>query len=180
MRVTAFLYVGIFAVSGLACSQGMAQATSAKFDCDTGSGSFSDLDLPQSGPSYHISGSISVKKLRPSSDWYPVANVRLVSGDKRTFGGIRLQIPEASRPPELVVQSAVGSGANDSPAGVLGKGEVAPFSIDVIGGKMTIRFGDRAFAGPDVGTAATIQITCSSGEFLFENLDWAPSQSPRS
>lgn len=165
-------YLRLTLVLACAAASNVVAAKPAKFDCDTASGSYSEFDFPQSGSNFHISGSVSAKKYRLNDDWYPVANVRLISADKQSFGGIRLQVPEGSGPAELIVQVKVGGKEYGTSAGFFGKDEVASFSLDVVEGKMTIRTGERAFAGPEIGQDASIQITCSTGEFLFENLTW--------
>lgn len=154
-----------------------AQGMSAKFDCDTAAGAFSELAFSQPGPTYHISGSLTAKQYRFDDQWIPVANVRIVSADKQTFGGIRLQAPSGSGRLELVVQSKVQGKDYGAVVGSFGKGEAATFSIDVENSKMTIRVAGKTFAGPDMAAGSGVSVTCSSGQFLFEKLNWETQRS---
>jgi hypothetical protein len=172
MTQTVFRSLALLITLAMGLSPEVANAAPAKFDCDTAAGKYSEFNLPQLGPNYHLSGRLSAKEYRPDRDWFPVANVRFVSADRRIFGGIRLQIPAGSGRVELVVQSKTGEQPRDIGVAVLRKGDAAAFSLDVIDGKMTITVGGQGFPGPDVGAGAAVNLTCSSGEFLFEDVDW--------
>lgn len=163
---------GALLTAAMAFSPLVAQGTAAKFDCDTAAGSFSEIDFSQPGPRYHVSGNVSAKQFRYNGTWIPVANVRIVSADKQSFGGVRLQATTGRGGLELIVQSRVQGRDNSMVVATLRKGELATFSLDVVDGKMTIRVADKLFSGPEIGAGSAVNVTCSSGQFIFQNLNW--------
>jgi hypothetical protein len=167
---------GLLFVVAVTFSPCGAHAASIKFDCDTAAGAFSEISVPQSGPAYRIAGSVSARKYRVDGQWAPAATVGLMSADGKSSGAIRLQAPTGRGAVELVVQSRKNGKDYGTVVGTLKKEEVATFSLEAVDGKMTIRTAGKTFDGPDVGIGASVNVTCSSGEFLFENLDWEPPQ----
>ena len=169
---------GVVLAAAVASSPVMAQGTAVKFDCDTAAASFSEIAFSQPGPRYHVSGNVTAKKYRYDGSWVPVATVRIVSADKQSFGGIRLRAPTGSGDLELIIQSRVHGKEDSTVVATLREGEPATFSLDVVDGKMTIQAADRVFSGPELGAGSAVNVTCSSGQFVFQDLEWnAPPSS---
>ena len=149
-----------------------ATGTSVRYNCATAAGFFSSIEFSQPGPRYRITGDVAAKYYRTTGRWLPVANVRLVSADKSDFGGIRLQVQNYRGPVEVVVQTRVQGKDRSTIVGTIKKAEFAPFSLEVVDGKMIIHAAGKEFDGPEIGAGGTVHVSCSSGDFLFENLDW--------
>jgi hypothetical protein len=150
-----------------------AGATPIRYDCDTAAGAFSLIDFTQPGPDYRVTGRFSAVKFRNDPQWGPVATVQLVSADQKHAVGIRLRGKNARTPVDLLLQTLDGSGERLAALGTLPVGDWAPFGIEVAGGKITVRAAGRSLiVDAPIGAGATVKISCSSGEFQFDQLDW--------
>lgn len=163
--------LGTVAVA-IASWSGAAGGASARYDCSSPSGHFSAIDFSQPGPRYRITGSVTVNSYRSTGKWFPVANARLISADKKSLGGIRLQVQYYRGPVELVVQTRSEGKDRSTVIGTIKKAEATAFSLEVANGKMIIHVGGKEFEGPEIGPGGTVHLSCSSGDFLFEHLDW--------
>jgi hypothetical protein len=165
------------AAAAMAAGGSIAEAAPVLFDCDAGSGTYSNIDIPQPGPNYRIVGRLSVSELRFDKDWYPVANARLLAADKKSAVGIRVRRLPGNYPIELVLQTWIGGKERNRVLARLRKGEAAPFSIETTGGVTRVEAGGQSLVvEPVIGANAKIQIACSTGQFSFEDLDWSPPQ----
>ena len=149
------------------------------YDCDTPGGNYSEIKFNQSQSAHRVRGTITPMELRPSAGWLPTATVYVQSQDKRYFASLQLMKNGKT------LDVAVSVGEN---------GQVRKSSLGQIKNKDSISFdlyiplsGDQAFAevsgkrvplGFSLGKNAKVSITCSSGHFRFDPLDWDWQQLP--
>lgn len=164
----------IIAAAALLALAAPATAAPVEWDCDTPGGSFSELAQAQSGPAYHVRGSISWQRSYRNSDYVPSAQLRIDNADRSRSIAVRMgQQPGAER-----IELAVASGNRDEPerraVGTAASEEAVPFEIEVAAsGAATVTFGTQRLAlQVDLGPGARIAAICSTGEFLFRDLDF--------
>lgn len=151
-----------------------AAAIPIRYNCDTAAGAVSTIDLAQTGLAHRITGRFSALNFRKHSEWFPVANVRLLSADRKNAVGLRIQRKTPNAPIELVLQTYIGGKEEQhTTLGALGVGDSARFVIEVTAGKARVQAGGRSIeVNTLIDTSAVVHVSCSSGEFLFEDLDW--------
>ena len=173
-RLSQLARAGIIATAIAAWSYS-AGAAPILYDCDAAAGTYSNIDLTQSGPAYRVVGRVAGNYFRRHNDWHPVANVRLIAANKKNAVGIRVRRVHLNGPIEFVLQTWVDGRESLKVLSTLRRDEPAPFSIEVEGGITRVRAaGQELVVDPVIGSGATIQIACSTGRFVFEDLDWDP------
>ena len=142
------------------------------WDCDTGEGNFSLLQTTQEGPAYRISGRVSAVVLRDDPRWVPSATVWIdAAGDD--WVAIRIS---RTRPNQLEVRLSwrTGGQVQERSFATLAPATEVPFELRLSpAGEATARFGEaqattRFLPRPN----GTVALTCSTGEFLFENVEF--------
>jgi hypothetical protein len=174
----ALLIAGSAGPAGSAGSAGSAGALPLRFDCDTAEGNSSELRATQAGPSYRIRGQLTARLLRVHPRWQPTASVIVASADHKVVVALQMTAPKRPEGPLDLFLS--GPGGDDRPRIELGQaaiGEKLPFELVVAGGKATARIGDRrAEVAAAVGAGAQVSVSCSTGEFLFEDFTLQPTR----
>ena len=148
------------------------QSAPGKFDCDAPPGTYSQFDIPQTGPQYHVSGSVSAERYRSDGHWGATATIGLISSDQKAYAGIQLRQIARGDDVVLVIQTSANGKGADNIVRSYGKKEPVTFSIDGSEGRITILAAGKSFAAPDVGTGSLLRLSCSTGEFIFQDLTW--------
>jgi hypothetical protein len=131
------------------------------------------IDFAQAGPDYLITGRVAAVAFRSHRRWSPVATVRLTSTEDKASVAIRIQRTGAGRPIEAVVETHADGMQQSTNVGSLRLGESAAFKIEVVGGSARVTMaGQSQELAPIIGRNAKIEISCSTGQFKFEELDW--------
>jgi hypothetical protein len=154
----------------------LGQAAGAKpiyYDCDTPSGSYSEIRFNQNQTAYRVRGTITAMELRPNASWRPTATVYVKSQDKRYSADVQLMNNEAR-----TLDLTIGIGENGqyrktSIGRLRNKGSISfDLYIPTIGQAFAEVSGKKVPLGVNLGTNAQVSITCSSGHFRFDPLDW--------
>ncbi len=162
-------------IAAAALWAGMAAAPAAavpiNYDCDTAPSSYSMIDLVQPGPDYRITGRITPVQWR-RGPWQPVATVGLISSDNRNVVALRIA-RTGGGPAAITLQSMVKGDQRLTDAGTVGLKQQVPFELALVNGKATLRVGAKSVTTEMVlGAGAKVQVTCSTGQFMFKDLDW--------
>ena len=155
-----------------------AAAAPLDYDCDTAAGSYSMIDLVQPGPGYRIRGTVTGVQFRKDDRWLPTATIALVSADKSNFVSVQLMRQARDSKMELAANGLLRGERRSAEGGRVGLGEAVPFEITSGGGRTVVQFGDkRTIFDFDLGADSRVQVSCSTGQFRFEGLDWeAPAR----
>ena len=174
MARKAKLLIGLTAFA--ACQS--AAANPIYYDCDTPGAKYSEIKFNQSQPDHRVRGTITPMELRPH-DWRPAATVYLESQDKRHTAAVQLVNSEGT-----ILDVAVSVGWN---------GQITKTVIGQMRNTHSIAFdlympssgqgfaevgGKRVPLKFSIGPNAKVSVTCSSGHFRFDPLDWDWEQLP--
>jgi hypothetical protein len=150
---------------------GSAAARPLSWDCDTQDGHFSQLEMVQEGPSYRISGRITPVELRTHRRYAPMAAIRIQS-DGDDWVGIRIGRFDGRRLEARLARS-VGGRMEESAFASLESGAAFPFELSLSADGAAAASLGTARAGTEIllGFGGRVQLTCSTGEFLFEGIE---------
>lgn len=171
IMLSSFRVIGSICAVALAWP-GLARGAPARFDCDTATGAFSEVDIPQAGPQYHVEGTLTAVRNRTDGHWAPIAEIGLLSADGQAYAGVRAVSPDAGEKIELSIETKYHKKNNIIPVGNTMEKNPNRFSIDLLNGRLTIQVNGKTFDGPDLSEGASLRMSCSSGEFVFQDLDW--------
>jgi len=145
-----------------------------EFDCDAAAGSFSELK-PVSATGYPVAvrGAVTFVKARLDKDWLPGASVSLnsKSGEMVMF---RIAAVERDKGPlRLQLLTKVKGKVSEQEVGTAKLNEVVRFAIRSALNAFTVMIGDRSFrVETETDTEWTTQVTCTTGEFLYSDLQF--------
>jgi hypothetical protein len=149
-----------------------AAAAALSYDCDTASGSFSELKQSQAGPSYRVSGRITARQLRVDKRWLPAGNVAIASADQKVFVMLKLSgLKRPKGPLEVILVNVDGGRKTQQVLGQIGLNETLSFTLSVQGSTARAeigRMGGDTVAA--IGPGGSVGITCSTGDFMFDDL----------
>jgi len=160
------------AAAGLMLAAGSAAAAAPlTYDCDTNEGSFSELSQVQAGPAYHVRGTITPLRWAEDRRWAPSAQARLENGSR----SIAVRIMRAPREPQATFSIEVTDGGEPQTTvlGRVGLNEALPFDLSLAAsGDAAVQVGtERRTFHLDLGPNAKASVVCSTGDFLFGELD---------
>lgn len=171
-----------FCSLGLAClAVCPAKAAGITYDCDTPSENFSELIMPQFGP-FRVSGNLQMVVLRESSRYLPMGRiaVRDDSGSPdmpSAWAGLTFTNMVGSRevPTGLLVTELVLPGNQAARTNLrAASARTIAFTLTFDGARVTGMVDGQAFELPFSAANPAVQINCSTGEFLFTNLEISP------
>ena len=151
-----------------------AQAAPIHYDCDTNEGSFSVIDQVETGPAYHVRGSITPLQWRTHERWLASAQIRLENADgSRAIAVQVVRAPGAERA-DFGVETRGGGQPGTIGLGQVGLNEHLSFDLSVLpSGDAVVTIGtERRVFHLDLGRNAKLSVLCSTGEFEFGDLDW--------
>jgi hypothetical protein len=143
------------------------------YDCDTPGARYSEIKLTQSGADYRVRGMITPMALRPASGWLPTATVYIKSSTANAYIVVQL-MNEAGKTLAATVEVGRDGSKRRTNAGQTKVADGVPFDIYLPkgGGGFAELAGKRVPIDADLGPDAKLSITCSSGHFRFDPLDW--------
>ena len=160
-----FVVSAVLALSALAWSSDEGYY----FDCDVPAGNFSAWHGPiDAGEKLRVSGTVEVVLLRHDKRWSPVGSIFLKDGDDRTVG---LQVYVDWGRSEFL-QFGMYSDDRAQIAEIELTDEPIPFDFSVTrSGEFNATIAGHSHA-LDIGPfeARRIHLSCSSGEFVFKNI----------
>ena len=156
-----------------------AAAEPVYYDCDTPGGKYSEIMLTQAEAAHRVRGTITPMELRAAADWFPTATVYVQSKDKRDL--VSVQLMNRSGKTLAVSVSLVQSGkVRKAELGAIKINQAVAFDIYLpASGEGFVQLaGKKIPVGITLGAGAKVSVTCSSGHFRFDPLDWAWQQLP--
>lgn len=150
------------------------QATPITYGCDTPADSFSAIEQKVQTKSFLIKGNIQPIQFRKGK-YAPLAQVYLVSADGQNRFAMKV-IAEYKSKSAIVALDITRNGKDDEPfpIGTVNLSEKLNFQISVTD-ESKINFTIGGLEGsPEVslGDQANLNIICSTGEFIFSDLEW--------
>ncbi len=144
------------------------------YGCDTPAGRFSaiEVELPSAG--FAVSGTITPNEFRKDAKWGPTVFVRIDSADNQNAAQVRYSgDPKAKN--GIIVLSGMAAGAErngDPQLAMIGK--PFDFTIQVVSASevLVMAGGRKAMLPAALGDKAKLTIGCSTGDFVFSNLEW--------
>ena len=169
MRLTIMLCGALLMLGGA----GGATAAPVDYDCDTAEGSFSQLSQRQAGPAYHVRGTITPLQWREHERWMASAQVRLETRDRSRLLAVQVIRGQGAARAEFAVTVNSGSGPHSTTLGDIALNETVPFDISLLAtGDAVVQLGtERRVFHLDLGRDLQVNVICSTGEFLFGELD---------
>jgi hypothetical protein len=170
-RLKMAILVGVAGVT--AGSSNSALATPMRFDCDSFDGAYSEVAQIQSGPTYSLKAKITPKRLGKHRDWRPNAMLQIKSADGKN--GVTVRVTASSlqnRTFSVTFASLTGGELKEYSVATVKTNEPVSVAIAVRDGKLQAAIGGQLAEGPiAVGKGAEVRAGCSTGQFVFENLE---------
>lgn len=165
--------IGLCGALSLIAAAEAATAAPVNYDCDTPAGSFSELSQVQAGPAFHVRGTITPLQWRDHRRWAPLGQVRIETSDRSRSIAVRVIRPRGAERAEFDIAVDNGSGVVSSELGSLALNEALSFDISLIAnGDTVVQIGaERRSYRLDLGRNVQVSAVCSTGEFLFRELD---------
>ena len=160
------------AITLFAASLGIAAPTAAataKFDCDTAAKRYSQVELPIAAQHVRVSGLVSSNLIRDDDRWAPKLSLYLAGAD-RQFGGFSI-----SKQPNQAWALALRYSGTETPVAALERLDPLPFTLDVNASTGTVDLSlghDHYHGSGNPFHAETLTLSCSTGNFLFDQLSW--------
>lgn len=177
--------VGLFVLAAASYST-QGQAASITYDCDTASGHYSQLVLPAPAGAFTVSGSVQINQTYPNKTWIPIGRIKVgppppsPGAPQPAFGGIAFSaLPgKAVSRPEKFIQflSFVTAGKKEEILrhSLQAMGPAQRFTARATATEVTFTIGSESRTFPLPAGPKSVEIVCSTGEFLFTDLVVAP------
>ncbi len=167
----------LFAISAaiLAASTApAAQAAPMTYGCDTAAGRFSAIEVEVPSAGFVVSGTITPNEFRKDPRWGPTVYVRVDSADDQNGAQVRYSGDPKSKD-GIITLSGMAAGAErkgDPQLAMIGK--PFDFTIQVVSASevLVMAGGQRTKLPAALGAKAKLTIGCSTGDFVFSNLEW--------
>jgi hypothetical protein len=160
---------------GLAMTGGEARAEKLEYDCDTTPDHFSELKLTQRGPAYAMTGSMTARGLYRGKDFATIGSVNLAAADDSWSVRIGLTGHAKTSDKLLVGQLRIirNGKSEESNFGVFNANAPVPFALTLAAdGSGRALLGNQTLPVPIKASGpVTASIVCSTGEFLFTDLE---------
>jgi hypothetical protein len=161
----------LLAMAAAAAVTGPANAAPMSYDCDTAPGRYSELKQTEPGPAYRVSGRIAANELAMDKRWVPVGNIVIESADGKNGARLRLFAPTRRAPLDVVLSTNIGDKVETQTLGQVGLSQELAFSMTVADGRVKVEIGTmRGEAAIEMGAGASVGVTCSTGNFHFDDL----------
>ena len=149
------------------------------YDCDTPGGKYSEIKFSQADAAHRVRGTITPLELRAAADWLPTATVYVQSNDKHDLVSVQL-MKASGRTLAVSVSIAEKGRVRKAELGAIKINQAVPFDIYLpASGEGFVQLaGKKIPVGITLGAGAKVSVTCSSGHFRFDPLDWAWQQLP--
>jgi hypothetical protein len=176
---------------GIICAAGLALAGSSSafakgitYDCDTAANHFSELSLP-AGPAFTVSGRLQILNMAPSKQYAPLARLSISNATTQPgpssegWAGFEFgNLPGSKGLPTGLLQSTAftkGAAKQDAALGIASSRDVA-FSLAFTGTSVNMTIDGHQAALPFQAEQPIVRIVCSTGEFLFYDMEITPSR----
>ncbi len=157
-----------------AATVGPVQSTPITYGCDTPADSFSAIEQSIETKAFTIGGNVQPIQFRKGK-YAPLAQIYLESADEKTRFAMKI-IAEHKAKAALVVLDITDNGqeSEEFPIGAVKLSEKLPFRITVTdGSKVSWKIGElEGEPTLALGNKLKLNIICSTGEFVFSDLEW--------
>src|SRR5438270_10385359 len=167
-----------------------ATAAGITYDCDTAANHYSELVLPAPAGPFTVSGVVQLNALAEVSKYTPLARIQISSPSEpgqspASFAGLSVmglpadarKTPTGSPAIQMVAFNANGKEDEILPLSMLEKpGGAQPFSLTFDGRSVAALISNERRSLPLPAAAPVVRIVCSTGEFLFTNVNIQPSK----
>jgi hypothetical protein len=182
-------FMGLCAAAiAMGASPAVAAPAGIRYDCDTAADHFSELVLPAPGGSFVVSGSVQLRAMAPSKKYVPLARIHIASAaapgqPADAFAGFSLsalpadakKTPSGASAIQMLSYNINGKEDEALPLSLLTKpGTVQAFRLSYDGSRVTVNLGNEARSFPLSTAEPVVTIVCSTGEFLFTDLNIKP------
>lgn len=152
-----------------------ANATPITYGCDTPADRFSAIEQNVDLKNFSIKTSIKPVEFRKGK-YSPLAQIFLESMDEKSRWALQVIAPDYKSKKAMVLLNMTVDGKTDEPflIGNVNLGEQLPVSVTVTeGSKINFKVGDID-GNPEMklGDQAKLNIICSTGDFVFSDLEW--------
>ncbi|UAK24423.1 hypothetical protein [Sphingomonas nostoxanthinifaciens] len=154
-----------------------AGAAPLSFDCDVPSDHYSSVSEEASG-TMAVSGTIEAVELRAGNN-LPVAGARIASADGKTSFGLQLVAASShAKQFDIVLNTRRGDEAKRNTLGQVGTDGPISFILSLSDtGKVSLLVGSRSFQADFTAfSSGKVAAFCSTGQFKFSNLTFAPAE----
>lgn len=167
-----------------------AESKGITYDCDTASDHFSELSLPVDAATFTVTGKAQLKTLAASATYAPIARVQIASSAAPgqapdVYAGFALtalpvdakKAPAGTTAVQMLGYSVNGKEDDIIPFSLLTKpGTIQSFSLAYDGKAVVVNLGGEAKQLPLKTKEPVVRLICSTGEFLFTDLEIIPSR----
>ncbi|KTW12524.1 hypothetical protein [Sphingomonas sanguinis] len=175
-RAVLGLALGSVAVAG--------HAKGISYDCDSAPGHFSELNLPVESVPFIVTGKVQVNTLAEHKTYIPSTKLTIAPSTPagqlpESYAGLTLvalamdaKTPGA-KPLPVQMSGFTANGRDDDmlPHSVTDKlGVAQPFRLSYDGRQVAVTIGDDTKSFPLKTDAPMVQVMCSTGEFLYTDL----------
>lgn len=170
MRSLFVISAAIFAASAAPA----VQAAPMTYGCDTAAGRFSAIEVNVPSAGFVVSGTITPNEYRKDPKWGPTVYVRIDSADDQNGAQVRFSGDPKAKD-GIIVLSGIAAGAERKGDPQLAMiGQPFDFRIQVVSASevLVMAGGRKATLPAALGDKAKLTIGCSTGDFVFSNLDW--------
>jgi hypothetical protein len=166
-------------LSALAFATALGQTASAapmNYGCDTPADHFSAIDQKVSLKNFTFKAKIQPNEFRKGK-YSPLAQVYFESEDGNTRWALKIIALGPREKAALAMLYVTKDGKTDEPfpVGSVELGKQLPFSIVIIDGTKISFDIDGLKGNPELslGQQATLNIICSTGDFIFSEMEWS-------
>lgn len=162
--------------AGLAVHPAPADAAPMRFDCDAMDGANTEIAQTQDGPAYRLRTRISPKRAGKHRDWRANALILIRSADEKAYVGVRMAA-SVSKPQgySVLLETVLGGEHKQFNVTTVKLGDTVDASIDIKGGSARVEVaGQVADLAFPTGKGAVISASCSTGQFIFDDLEFVP------
>ena len=156
-----------------------ASAEGTRFACDTPNGRISEIRFPIQAKAFAVRGTIKPALFRRDDRWLPTAAISLQNPSNGNSLAINMiaQSGEATDA-SVTVKSIIDGDERTSSVGTLGLDKIVGFEIVYRQDSQSqITIGEQTFtASPQLASAFTLSISCSTADVVFDNIVWQVSE----
>jgi hypothetical protein len=152
-----------------------AVAAPMNYGCDTPADHFSAIDQKVSLKNFNFTAKIQPNEFRKGK-YSPLAQVYFESVDEKTRWALQVAAlgPKDKAAIAMLVVTKNGKSEDPFPVGAVEIGKQLPFTISIVDGSK-LNFNIDGLKGTpelNLGEQATLNIVCSTGDFIFSEMEW--------
>jgi len=151
------------------------QAAPMTWGCDTAAGRFSAIELEVPAAGFEVGGTITPNEFRKDASWAPGAWVRIETADGQNAAEVRyLGGPPKTKEGLVTLSGKIAGAERKGDPQLSALSQPVAFAIRVTGpGEVFLMAGEQKAKLPvAMGDRVKLTAACSTGDFVFTNLEW--------